>query len=499
MTGAAFLLATAAAVSAVALETDQYYTWGRPLADATPALNAKMNLEISRALEAAKVSHRGGPPTCQAIERELRSRVHFGILQPIEIWATHSQLVPRLPATPEEELLFRRTDMNGNHGPFDTGRWIPDSPTIEVGGIRFGTDKLSHFFSSGWRYHQRYHAAKERGLSDQQARDEAVHWGILEERTTNGLLTDGVFSRADLEANFGGMLFFESLCEGPDPMVALEANEWKVRRPFDWREYVTPVWDEAYHVSIYSASRWRKVRPRLLEYCGRRNDPEVVARRERYRASERPSTADEAVAPLVRDGTLPDPSRFTLDQNCPAVAPGEPPVPAGPPASPPGPADEGALMREVAFHEADRVRRVYSLASLRYSSLQGLAGSVGWLFTSVESDFDCRTTCDLRGATVQFQPGVDGGQLSVGYARIFGETGRHRRFLATPYLGLGIRGVLLRTWREGYLGPPGLTFLGTEGQFTITRVAFTLGAMWQVGGADARHRWALSWGIGWGF
>jgi hypothetical protein len=499
-----------AAVSTDALETDQYSTWGRPLADATSALNAKMNLEISRALEAAKASHLSGPPTCQAIAREVRSRVHFGILQPIEIWATHSPLVPRLPATPEEELTFRRVNLNGNHGPFDTGRWIPDSPTIEVAGVRFGADKLSHFFSSGWRYRQKYLAAKKRGLPDQQAQDAAVHWGVLEERTTNGLLTDGVFSRADLEANFAGMRFFQSLCEGPDPMLALDANEWKVRRSFDWREYVTPGWDESYHVSIYSASRWRKVRPRLIEYCGRRNDQDVLARLERYRAIDRPSPADEVVALLVREGTLPDPSRFTLDENCPVVAAGEPPPRAGSPgpkeppqtvlpATSPPPGGEQALMREISSREADRERRVYSLVSLRYSSLQGLAGSVGWLFTSVESDFDCHTTCDVRGPTVQLQPGVDGGQFSVGYARIFGETGHHERFLVTPYLGLGIRGVLLRTWRASYLGPPGLTFLGAEGQFTITRVAFTLGAMWHAGGADARHEWALSWGIGWGF
>lgn len=509
-TGVAFLLATVVAVSAVALETDQYYTWGLPLADATAALNAKINLEIRRSLSAASASNPGGPPMCPAIARELRSRVHFWIFQPIEIWATHSPLVPRLPATPEDELAFRRIDLYGNHGPFDVGMWVPDSPTVEVGGVRFGTDKLSHFFSSGWRYYQKYHAAKARGLSDQQAQDAAIHWGIIEERTITGLLTDGVFARGDLEANFGGMRFYLSLCEGPDPMVALEANQWKVRRPFDWREFVTPGWDEAYHVSIYSASRWRKVRPRLIEYCGRRDDPDAVVRLDRYRASYRPSPSDQAIALLVRDGTLPDPSRFTLDENCRAVATGEPPArtglagldehaQTGAPATSPRQDGEEALMGEIASREADQQQRVYSLAGARYSSLQGLAGSVGWLFTKVESDFDCGTLCDLRGPTVQIEPGVNGGQLSVGYARIFGETDHHERLLVTPYLGLGIRGVLLRTWRDGYLGPSGQTFLGTEGQFTITRVAFTLGAMWHVGGANARHEWAFSSGIGWGF
>jgi hypothetical protein len=44
-----------------------------------------------------------------------------------------------------------------------------------------------------------------------------------------------------------------------------------------------------------------------------------------------------------------------------------------------------------------------------------------------------------------------------------------------------------------------LTFVGLEGQFTITRVSFTLGALWHVGGGGASRDWALTWGFGWGF
>jgi hypothetical protein len=506
---AALFIAAFALGEASALETDQYYTWGLPLADATAALNAKINLQIARALATAEANRSGGPPTCQAIAQELRGRLHFVILQPIEVWATQSPLVPRLPATPEEELTYRRTNLNGNHGPFDTGRWIPDSPTVEVNGIRFGTDKISHFFSSGWRYRDKYLAAKKRGLSDEQAREAAVQWGALEERTVNGLLTDGVFSRGDLEANFGGMRFYLSLCDGPNPMLALEGKRWTPRRPFDWREYVTPSWDESFHVSIYSASRWRKVRPRLLEYCGRRTDPEVVERLARYRASSTPSLTDEAIAEMVRDGSLPDPYGFTLDANCPAIAAGEPvrqneserlvpPPRAGPKVNVP-PGGDHTLAAGIAAREANTQPRVYILAAARLTSYEGFAASVGWLFTRAESDFDCHTTCDLRGPTLQLEPGLDGGQLSVGYARIFGETGRSERFLATQYLGLGVRATLLHTWRDGDLGPSGSNFVGLEGQFTITRVSFTLGALWHVSGGSTDHDWAITWGFGWGF
>jgi len=492
---------------AAALETDQYYTWGLPLADGRATLNAKVNLEIARALAAAETAQPGAPPTCQAIARELRGRLHFEILQPIEVWVAHSPLVPRIPETPEEELVFRRENLNGNHGPFDVGRWIPDSPTVAVGGVRFGTDKISHFFSSGWRYRDTYLAARRRGASDEQARDAAIRWGILEERSTNGLLTDGVFSRADLEANLAGMDFYLGLCDGPDPLLARDGDRWKVRRRFDWRSYVTPGWDESYNVSIYSASRWRKVRPRLLEYCGRRNEPEVAERLARYRATFPPSPTLSAVQALVEEGKLPDPSRFTLAANCPALAAREPRTPEvvqgapAPQAAAPRAAeaeDAAGLEGEIAAREADTERRAYTLAGVRLTSPEGVAGSLGWLLADVESDFDCHTICDLRGATLQLETGLDGARLGVGYARIFGETGRFERFLPSPYLGLGVRASVVRTWRDGSLGPSGLTYAGLEGQFTITRVSFTLGTLWRVSGGAGRG-WAVSWGFGWGF
>ena len=271
-TFAAMALAGLALGRAGALETDQYHAWGVPLADATAALNAKINYEIQRTIATATERSADRPASCRDITDEFRRRVDFVILQPIEIWVTHSPLVPRVPATPEAQLGYRHEDIYGGFGPLDIGRWVPDSPTVEVNGVRFGTDKISHFFSSGWRYRKRYVEARRRGLSDEEAEEAAIRWGVLEESTGLGLLVDGVFSRGDLEANLGGMRFYLDLCEGPDPLLALGQERWQVRRPFDWREYVTPGWDESYNTSVYSRSRWRKVRARLVTHCGRQHE-----------------------------------------------------------------------------------------------------------------------------------------------------------------------------------------------------------------------------------
>jgi hypothetical protein len=502
-----FTLLALAAAPVAALETDQYSTWGKPLAAATAVLNAKMDLEIERAVRAAARYHSGGPPPCRAIARQLHRRLSFEIFQPIEVWASQSPLVPRLPASSGEELAFRREDLNGNHGPLDFGRWVPDSPTVEVNGVRFGTDKLSHFISSGWRYDEVFRKARRRGRSDAQALAAALRWGIFEEFTTNGLLTDGVFSPADLEANYEGMRFYQDLCSGPDPLLHLVDGEWRWRRRFDWRDVVTPGWDESFDVSIYSASRWRKVRPRLLDYCSRRDDPAVIARLSRYRRLARSTPTQQAVARLVREGKLPDPGRFTLAANCPALplasteTEGEPPAsPAAPPGTTEAAAEEEtALETEIAVREAERQRRVFLLAAARATWPLRLAASLGWFVTGVESDFDCHTICDLRGATFQVEPGLAGVQLAAGYARIFGETGHSGRFLVHPYLGLGLRGVVSRTWSHSSLGPSGMTFAGVEGEFAITRVSFTVGVLRHVSGRDPERKWALSWGLGWGF
>jgi len=501
---AALALAVLLAGAAGALETDQYSTWRVPLRDATAPLNAKMNYEILRAVETASGSVSGRPPTCDEITRALRRRIDFAILQPIEVWVTHSSLVPRLPSTADEELAYRRSNIYGDFGPLDIGRWVPDSPTVEVEGVRFGTDKISHFVSNGWRYRSKYLRALERGLSETEAEAAAIRWGILEERTGTGLLVDGVFSPGDLEANLAGMRFYLCLCEGPDPMLALDGGEWEMRRRFDWRDFVTPAWDESYNVSIYASFRWKKVKPRLIEHCSLLGDPWVLDQEERYRAAHRASSSDEAIAGLIDDGVLPDQKRFTLESNCAAGsssrerhAPDRDGDEALAPQMPSP--DEDELMAEIAARDADGERRAYVLVGATLTSYEGVSGSLGWLFTKTEPEFDCRRICDLSGATLQFEPGIDGGQMSIGYARVFGETRMHPRLMPKVYLALGMRGVLLHTWSSGELGPSGLSFVGLQGQFTVTSVSFRLGTLWHVGSGEPKQNHAITWSFGWGF
>jgi hypothetical protein len=302
--------------SVPALETDQYYAWGHEMADSTAAVNAKTNDEIRSALE--EVNRRGDAArmTCHQVLRRIVPRFRQLIYHEIEVWALHSPLVDRIPADADAESDFRKRYLYHAHGPFDWGTLIPPSPTIEINGVRVGTDKLAHFFSEGWWYYRDYRRARRAGRSPAEAEAKALRRGVLPERTVLGLMASGVFSVADLEANYQGMRFYGELCDAEDPQLAREAGEWRLRRPVDFANYVTPEWDESYQPSIFGKRRWRRVRPILLEYCERLRDPEVVSRRERYRRRDQVTPTEAFLGRLVAAGRLPDPAQFAIEANC---------------------------------------------------------------------------------------------------------------------------------------------------------------------------------------
>ena len=176
------------------LETDQYYAWGRPLADSTGAVNARFDLELERAL--AEFPADRPPEECVEIAVAFRKRLRFILLHPLLLWTMNSSLVARIPADSDENRVYRRTNLYSNHPLIDPGTWMPFTPTIKVAGVRMGTDKLSHVVSSGWTYYASYRKALDSGLDAKEAERAAatgapVSWAqlgqIARERTKAAL------------------------------------------------------------------------------------------------------------------------------------------------------------------------------------------------------------------------------------------------------------------------------------------------------------------------
>lgn len=310
------VLASGSFVSA--LETDQYYAWGRPLADSTEVLNAKVNLEIGIALERINRSRTSRHMSCETVVTKLTSHFRMLIFHPIELWASNSSLVARIPSAPDEELAYPRASLYGIHGPLDVGTWLPPAPTIQLNGVRVGTDKLAHFFSGGRAYYLFYRRVRRWGLDREQAEIRTIDRGIFSEKTYLGKASSGVFSAADLEANFQGMRFLRGFCEGDAPRLRQEADGWAFSRPFDFRDYVTVEWDESYNHSAFSPLRWKKVRPRLLGYCAKLDDPSVRERRRAYAARDGQSVTERRIRELIAAGELPDPDVFSIEEVCAA-------------------------------------------------------------------------------------------------------------------------------------------------------------------------------------
>ena len=108
------------------------------------------------------------PETCRKVAVAYRKRLRFLLLHEIQVWAWNSKWVDKYPDGGEEQREYRRTNLYSNHPLIDTGTWMPYTPTLEVGGVRFGTDKLAHLVSSGWTYYKEYY----RGISKGQTPDE---------------------------------------------------------------------------------------------------------------------------------------------------------------------------------------------------------------------------------------------------------------------------------------------------------------------------------------
>jgi len=327
LTLVALVLCAVMSTTVTALESDQYYTWGRELSDSTDVLNAKVRLEIDRVLDVVNSKKSGQGVSCERVVERIVPRFRKFIFTDIELWAVNSSLVARIPATAEEELEFRKVFLYRNTHALDVGTKVPPSPTIEMHGVRMGTDKLAHFFSEGWMYYKWYRKYRKSGASVEDAERRAIRRGIRWERLILGSASSGVFSIGDLEANYQGLRFLAGLCEGDSPALQRSEAGWRYVRAFDFRDYVSPAWDESYQPPIFGKRRWKKVRPALADYCPMLHDPQVIRQRAEYARRDRDSPTKREVRKLVEAGKLRDPRLFALDAQCGTAEAVEPETP----------------------------------------------------------------------------------------------------------------------------------------------------------------------------
>jgi hypothetical protein len=295
-----------------AMETDQYYAWGKTIADSTEYLNAWVKLNIQSALDE---SSKDAASTCEDMLDPVQHRMQQSIYHAIEMWAITSPLVDRIPLGLEEDRDYRAHYLLAKTVPLDTARWLKPSPTVQVNDIRLGTDKLAHFMSEGWWYY-RWWKKREDKYSPDELQRKMIRFGIKLESSGQGYWVTGVFSPADLEANYQGFLFYQQLCHGDKPLLYQQEGRWYFSDAFDFRNFVNPDWDESWLPNIHKERQWKRIRQTVAGYCPLLHSPWVEQQRARYRELDSQSPSEKVVMELVAKGKLPNPESFDIMSVC---------------------------------------------------------------------------------------------------------------------------------------------------------------------------------------
>lgn len=264
----------------------KYYAGGyRELAGAPgpEQVDAVLDQRMNALLDQLQAELQDNPPRTAAERDEwvrdtFQHRLLAELVTPYEEWVKHEAAVP----------LYKVRDKGifGHAVDYDDMRltwYIELSPIVQVGGVLMGIDKLGHFLAQGFQYYERYQALH-RTLPEA-ARNRALRaFGHAQETGQLGIATGGVYSFADLAANWSGMLFFLALFDSCDiegqhhDRYFARDRDGQLRRmrDFHWAEWVTPDWDEVLNPA--GAAR-RALYDKVAENLRRKPGPSAAQRK----------------------------------------------------------------------------------------------------------------------------------------------------------------------------------------------------------------------------
>ena len=243
------------AALAFGYETDPYTNRHVDISDSTPVLDNQVN-EALNDLASSWTEGENEWRFVMAVYRKLGG-LHW--VDKLERWAIASDTVEKLPNS-RKMSIYHGLPLYATRvaGLFGFG------PTIKVNGTFIGTDKIGHFFSQGRKFYGRYLRYGD------EAR--AARRSIITEKYLFGQLTTGVYSNADLVANYDGYLFYRSLFHDdivPDKSAIFRWENGKPvkQRPFMWSDHVNAFWDEALNANHYDRWLLPHIRKRLVALC----------------------------------------------------------------------------------------------------------------------------------------------------------------------------------------------------------------------------------------
>lgn len=305
------LLLLTLSINAFSLETDNYLTWDIELKNSSEKINLYLKNEINIALN--QVNSGSKTLSCFEVTSKIANRFRARLVHdnPIETWLLNN-LDPSefYPTTRDyiQESIYRV--------PY---RFYLSSfglaPNIQVNDIYFGMDKLTHFSSTGRHYFTIFFGKMKLSPSFVEAEIAAIDYGLLDELTLHGFWASGVFSYADLEANYQGLQFYKNFCfnKNKNYLRKNEENKWVLIKSPRIEDYVSPLWDESFNTSYYLPGNWKKILPTIQnDYCSMRKENEVKKRIQYYKKIKKSSFSELYIQSLKKQESLSTP--FDIQQ-----------------------------------------------------------------------------------------------------------------------------------------------------------------------------------------
>lgn len=303
------------------LETDQYMMWDKDINDISNYLNAFINKRTWKTID--EINH-----LPQQERKHLSCEdVHKRILQAynenkgLDFISEVERLIyddPTLARYPPQQTGKIATVNQSIYKKSKLFKLKMFGINIKVNGVYFGVDKMDHLIRTGYSYFKTYKKHRKKGETEQQAEIAAIEKGILQERTYYGFWVSGVFSYADLEANYQGLRFHRNFCESDKPYLFQRSNgSWGFARSIDLKDYITPWFDESYNTSAYLSLRFRSVVPSLQEYCNSSNKQWLQQQLHPYKEwQNKESFSVKYLKKRIKQGDLPDPEKYSLKEIC---------------------------------------------------------------------------------------------------------------------------------------------------------------------------------------
>lgn len=233
-------------------ETDPFTPRYYETEEGLPPINKEINRRLTLILEILNKSPEALNSSCSwaAYEQLLGAKLRRPFQGQIEAYIVDTPGLPK-DVIPFDQSVFKNVPTIFSFQ-IEIGSvlGIGFADSIHHNGFLIGADKFGHFIDEGYYYYSLVNHWNIE-ISD------VLNFGKFIEYAFEGELLSGVYSYADLSANYDGYRFWTNLLgsnkNNKDSLyVSCNKGNWIIKNPIDLGIYIAPSWDEGMNCSEYA-------------------------------------------------------------------------------------------------------------------------------------------------------------------------------------------------------------------------------------------------------